>query len=238
MSVVKRVPVVAAAALATLLFAGRVEAQLQNPVIVTPGGGMPDIAESPRSAHRKTSPGSVKLFDTFSTIRGYQLDIGPIWSRQVQDETPAQRLSGFEHRAPLAGEIALGMTYRTPYQPFFLVGRQRTLLRIVDDKSFSWSIFHQDVGGGLILGPFEPDVQIGASILSVDIFHAEPSVQLFTPRVSAGLGIHAGRFRIDLRAHAEYLWRWFGPDYLVRGITIGLGLDLPPPRSPLEEPRD
>jgi hypothetical protein len=230
--------VIAAATLAAVFVSRSSRAQVQTPIVVAPGGGMPDVADSPRSDHRNTAPGSIKLFDTFNTVRAYQLDIGPLWNRQVQDETPAQLRSNFHHGAPLAGEIAAGMVFRTPYKPFFLVGRQRTILRILDDKSFSWSLFHQDLGGGLVLGPFEPDVQVGVSILTADIFHAEPSVQLFTPRVSAGLGIHAGRFRIEARAHAEYLWRWFGPDYLVRGFTIGLGLDLPPPRSPLAEPRD
>lgn len=202
----------------------------------SPSGGMPSVHDTPPSGERpQEARGSIKLFDTYNTVRSYQLDIGPLYSRKVQDETPEERRTGFEHRAPLAGEIGIGMAYTTPYKPFFLVGRQRTLLRILDDKSFSWSIFHQDLGGGIMIGPFEPEVQIGLSVLSVDIFHAEPSVQLFTPRVGAGLGLHLGRIRVDLKAHAEYLWRWFGPDYLIRGVTLGLRFDVPRPKSPYPE---
>ena len=198
-----------------------------------PAQGMPQVEDSPRSGERRQQGrGSVKLFDTYNTIRGYQLDIGPIWHRQIQDETPALRLKGFERGAPLASEIAIGTAYTTPAKPFYLVGRQRTILRIVDDKSFSWSLFHQDLGGGMMIGPFEPEVGIGLSLLTADIFHAEPSIQLLTPRVQAGLGIHVGRVRVEVKAHAEYLWRWFGPDYLVRGITLGLRLDIPRPTSP------
>jgi hypothetical protein len=225
-------------ALLAVLFPKRALAQVQAPIVVTPGGGVPTVEDSPRGEQNNLGPGSYKLFDTFNTIRRFQLDIGPIYTRQIQEETPAQRLTGFEHPAPLASEIGLGMAYQTPYKPFYLVGRQRTLLRILDDKSFSWSIFQQDLGGGMMLGPFEPDVQVGLSVLTADIFHGEPSIQLFSPRVSAGIGLHAGRLRVELRGHAEYLWRWFGPDYLVRGITLGIGLDQPKARSPLEEPRD
>lgn len=230
-------PLALAAALAVLGAARAASAQ-EGPSgpFSMPSRGMPSFEDSPRSGERpRLGRNSVKLFDTYNTTRSYQLDIGPLWDRQVQDETPAQRLAGFERGAPLASEIAIGTVYTTPYEPFFLVGRQRTLLRILDDKSFSWSLFHQDLGGGLRIGPFEPEVQIGLSVLTADIFHAEPSIQLFTPRVAAGLGLHLGRIRVDLKAHSEYLWRWFGPDYLVRGITLGLRLDLPTPKSPYPE---
>lgn len=201
-----------------------------------PSGGFPTVHDTPPSGERPhEARGSIKLFDTYNTVRSYQLDIGPLWNRQVQDETFQQRLTGFERGAPLASEIGIGMAYTTPSKPFFLVGRQRTILRILDDKSFSWSLFHQDLGGGLMIGPFEPEVQIGLSTLTVDIFHAEPSIQLFTPRVAAGVGIHMGRIRVDIKAHSEYLWRWFGPDYLIRGITIGLRFDVPRPKSPYPE---
>jgi hypothetical protein len=225
-----------AGAMVTFFAARTASAQVGNsPLVVTPGGGMPDIPDSPRGQHGNTQGNSYKLFDTFSTVRSYHLTVGPIWTRQIQDETPQQRLTGFDRIAPLTGEISLGMTYATPYKPFYLLGGQRTILRVIDDKSFSWSIFHQDVGGGLQIGPLEPDVRVGVSVLTADIFHAEPSIQLLSPRVSAGIGIHVGRFKVDVRGHAEYLWRWFGPDYLVRGVTLGLSFDLPPPPNPLAE---
>ena len=202
----------------------------------TPSRGMPEVHDTPPSGEKPRQGGnSIKLFDTYNTTKSYQLDIGPIWHRQIQDETPELRLKNFERGAPLASEIGIGMAFTTPSKPFFLVGRQRTILRILDDKSFSWSIFHQDLGGGLMLGPIEPEAGIGLSVLTADIFHAEPSIQLLTPRVSAGIGIHAGRFRVDIKGHAEYLWRWFGPDYLIRGITLGIRLDVPRPASPYPE---
>src|SRR5690606_29444963 len=119
---------------------------------------------------------------------------GPIWARRVQDDTPVTHRRNFERGAPLAGEIAFGTVFTTPSKrgPFFLAGHLKTLLRVIDDKSFSWSIFHQELGGGLKLGPFEPEVRLRLSVLSADIIHAEPSVQLLSPGVSAGFGIHVG----------------------------------------------
>jgi hypothetical protein len=191
-----------------------------------------DNTESPR---KKTGRGSYKLFDHDTTVKAFVLDIGPIWHRKIQDETPAQHRLGFERGAPLAGEVAVGMTFTTPTGPFVLIGAQRTILRVIDDKSFSWSLFHQDVGGGLRLGPFEPEARFGISLLTADIFHGEPSVQMLTPRVTAGFGLHLGQIRVDIKAHSEYLWRWFGSDYPTRGITIGLRLDTPRPKSPFAE---
>ena len=227
----KRVAIACAGA-GALLFASRsAEAQ----IVITPGGGRADVEDSPRSKGISQGRNSIKLFDTWNTERSYVLEMGPIWHRQIQDETPAQRVTGFERGAPLAGEVSLGMVLKTPYKPFFLVGQQKTLLRVVDDKSFSWSIFHQEVGAGLMIGPFEPEVRLGLSVLSADIVHAEPSIQLFSPRVGAGVGVKLGKIRLDIQAHSEYLWRWFGPDYLIRGVTLGFRLEIPRPKGPLSE---
>lgn len=230
----------AGAALALTILATRPAAaqalESGSGAIAGPSNGMPTVADTPPSGMRpKLGRNSVKLFDTDNSQKAYQLDIGPIWSRQTQDETPAQLRENIAHHAPLASEIAIGMTFVTPAKPFYLFGKQRTLLRILDDKSFSWSLFHQDLGGGIMIGPIEPEAGIGMSLLTADIFHAEPSIQLFTPRVHAGIGLHIGPFKASLTGHAEYLWRWFGPDYLVRGITLGLRLDAARPPSPFPE---
>ena len=200
-----------------------------------PSQGRPDVVNAPETGPApKQSRRSTKLFDMRTSIISTQLDIGPIWARRVQDETPSTQRRNFERGAPLAGEIGFGTVYTTPSLkgPFFITGHLKTLLRVVDDKSFSWSILHQEFGGGLMLGPFEPEVRLRLSILSADIFHAQPSVQLFSPGVSAGVGIHVGKIRLDIKAHTEYLWRWFGPDYSIRGVTIGFRLDQNRPKTP------
>lgn len=178
---------------------------------------------------------SVRLFDGRRSRSFYALDLGPIWIRKVDDRGPGEARENSERGT---GEIAFGMTVLNEQaKPFFLSGVQRTLLRVVDSKSFSWSLFVQDLGGGLQLGPLQPEVRIGLSTLTIDVFHGEWSAQLFSPRVTAGIGLELGKFRLDMKAHSEYLWRWFGPDYLAHGVTLGLRLEIPRPKSPFVESR-
>ncbi len=199
-----------------------------------PSWGRPEVSPTPESGVAKLSHRSVKLFDQSRSIVSTELSIGPIWARRVQDETPITLRRNFERGAPLAGELAVGSVYTTPSArgPFYLTGHLKTLLRVIDDKSFSWGMFHQEFGGGLMIGPFEPEVRVRLTVLSVDIFHAQPSVQLLTPGVAAGFGLHLGKIRLDIKAHSEYLWRWFGPDYLIRGVTIGFRFDQSRPKTP------
>jgi hypothetical protein len=46
------------------------------------------------------------------------------------------------------------------------------------------------------------------------------------------MGIRAGRARFELIAYGQYLWRWFGESYLVRGVSLGLQIDEPKMRPP------
>ncbi len=205
-----------------------------GPATSGPSWGTPQVQNSPERGDAATlSNRSVKLFDQRRSILSYELTVGPIWARRVQDETPITVRRNFERGAPLAGEIALGTVFTSPDKGrFFLAGHQKTLLRVIDDKSFSWALFHQELGGGVRLGPLEPEVRLRLSVMTADIIHAEPSIQLLTPGVSAGVGVHVGKIRLDIKAHSEYLWRWFGPDYLIRGVSIGFRLDQHRPKTP------
>lgn len=219
------------------------EASAQDTGGMGPGGtqsgpswGPAQVTESPPNDEGPAKQGrnSIKLFDAYRSILSYQLDIGPIWSRRASSTTPLSRRTNFDHKAPLAGEIAIGSYYQTPSfkGPFFLTSEQATAFQILDDKSFLWSLFLNKLGGGLKLGPFEIEGKIALHTLSVDIMHAQPSIQILSPRVEAAVGLHIGRFRVDFSGHTEYLWRWFGPDYYVRGVNIGLRLDRVRPKTP------
>lgn len=200
-------------------------AQVAVPSVGSPSTASPAWAsEGESSREATTSPRSVKLFDSKSSTNSYVLDIGPIWTRKAEEATPAQNREGFDRGT---GEISIGSVSTSPLGPFYIAGSPRTLLRILDSKKFSWSVFHQDFLAGLRLGPIEPEVRFGASLMSIDVFNAEWSAQLLSPRVSAGIGLHLGKIKVDIKGHAEYLWRWFGPDYYVRGITLGIRLDAP-----------
>jgi hypothetical protein len=178
---------------------------------------------------------SVKLFDTRRTTAALEIDAGPLWNRRVQDTTPLTERTNFQRGAPLASEIGAGIVQTTPYAPFFLRGVTKTLLRVLDGESFSWALLHQEIGGGIALGPLGVDGRFRVSILSVDVVHAEWSVQTLSPGASAGISLALGKLHVDARLNADYLWRWFGPDYVVRSFTIGLRLDVPKPRSPFHD---
>jgi hypothetical protein len=190
----------------------------------------PAVQEPPKP---KTSPRSAKLLDDRYMTNGAFLTLGPIWWRKAEDNTPAENRRNFEHGT---GEISVGQVTTTSRGPFYSGGSLRTIFRILDSKRFSWSIFHEDISSGVRLGPIEPEISVGASLISLDVMRAEWSAQLFSPRVSAGLGLHLGKIKVDVKAHAEYLWRWFGPDYFIRGVTLGIGLDVRPKRMFREDP--
>ncbi len=177
------------------------------------------------------APQSVKLFDLRRSIGAYTLDLGPIWARKTEDRGPGEARENAE-QGP--GEIFVGRSITTSWGIFFLGGHQKTGIRVVDWKSYAWSIWVQELATGLKLGPFEPEVRIGASLLTVDVFHADWSFEMLSPRVAAGAAVRLGKIRVDIKAHSEYLWRWFGPDYLIHGITLGLGLETPRTKSPNE----
>lgn len=200
-----------------------------------PSWGRPEVVDSPQNdGPAAQGRNSVKLFDVYRSILSYQLDVGPIWTRRASETTPLSRRSNFQHQAPLASEIAIGSYFQTPSfkGPFFLTSEQATAFQILDGKSFLWSVFLNKLGGGIKFGPFEIEGKVALHTLTIDIMHAHPSIQILSPRVEAAVGLHIGRFRVDISGHTEYLWRWFGPDYYIRGVNIGLRLDRVRPKDP------
>ncbi len=181
---------------------------------------------TPETDDPKQSSKSVKLFDGRRATQGLELDLGPVWYRKRGRDVR----EGFDRGT---GEILVGSTTTTPWGPFFLTGLQQTHFRWLDSKSFAWTVLASYLGVGARIGPLEPEVRIGLGLLTIDAFHGQWSGELLTPRVTAGLGLHAGKIRVDIQAHSEYLWRWFGPDYLIRGVSLGLRLDFPRPKGPV-----
>jgi hypothetical protein len=172
--------------------------------------------------------GSVKLFDQRTATFSLQLDVGPIWYRPTSDVDTADWSADYQRGT---GEIAAGPVISTPAHPFYLAGVQKTLLRMLDSKSFAWSVLTHELATGAALGPIEPEVRLGFSLLTVDAMYGDWSFELLSPRVALGMGIHLGKIRVDMKGYTEYLWRWFGPDVLVRGITLGLRFDVVRPES-------
>lgn len=168
----------------------------------------------------KLAPGSVRLFSTQSSAYGLVLAGGPITYRSVHDTTFQNGV--FEAR--------LGRTITTPKYPFFLAGYRYIDVRMFDSKSYAGSILHE-IGGGVALGPLEPEVRIGLHLIDLDVFHGSYNASLFSPRVAAGVALKLSKFRVDIQGYSEYLWRWFGASYMSRGLIVGLTLDTPKPRQ-------
>jgi hypothetical protein len=121
-------------------------------------------------------------------------------------------------------EFALGTRATAIVLPFRLTWTSDPTLRILDSKSFAFSIV-QTVRLGLALGPIEPEIGGGVSTFTIDDFHANFSVQMFSPRVAAAIWAHLGNLRLGVEAYSEYLWRWLGDsNYLLRGLEFELSV--------------
>jgi hypothetical protein len=140
---------------------------------------------------------------------------------------------GVHHDAWSPGvlELLLGQEIHTHRFPFYVLSTRGSSIRVYDDKSFGLA-FIQDVGGGVAIGPLEPEWHIGAHLVELDVFHGNYNASVVSPRASFELGIRAGRARFELIAYGQYLWRWFGESYLVRGVSLGLQWDEPKMRPP------
>jgi hypothetical protein len=147
-----------------------------------------------------------------------ELHYAPVWYRGRGSANP---------NWPMGFEVGFGARATTRVLPFLLSWSTQPVFRALDSKSFAFS-FLQQVFAGVALGPLEPEVGGGLSMVTVDVFHANFSAEMFSPRVEAGLWFHFRALRVGAHAYSEYLWRWLGDrDYLLRGVAIELALESP-----------
>jgi hypothetical protein len=238
----KRLVASAACALALVLAAPSALAQGAAPggfgPNIGPPQGVPQASDSnsPNQSIEnppEESPRSVKLFDQKRTVPGFEINLGPVWFRKAG---PHGEPRDWERGT---GDILAGITITTHWKPFYISGYQMTHFRVLDSKSFIWSVLSTGMGAGVRLGPFEPEARLGVGLIQLDAIHGEYNFSLLSPRVAMGVGLRLGKIRLDIQAHTEYLWRWFGPDYLIRGVSLGLRFDVPRPKGPdfSEKPR-
>jgi len=211
---------------ALCMFAGTARAQLVGPSAMPGQSGSNGPTQSAQDSSKPNDSREIKvkdktsrLFDLATSTSSLQIDLGPIWYRK-QGATGSQ---GFERGT---GELAIGTVTTSKWKPFYLAGHHKAVLRAFDSKSFGGSLA-SDFATGAYLGPIEIESRIGINLVNLSAFHGQWSADLLSPRVSVAAAVHVWRFRVDIQAHSEYLWRWFGNDYLVRGVTLGLRLDLP-----------
>jgi hypothetical protein len=173
----------------------------------------------------KLSRRSVRLFDRDRSAYGAQVS-GAVFSARNANEREGKQ--GFE--------IAIGSTVATR-EGFAIIGgvADQIVFRGFDSKSYGVSLLRHRIAASLKFGPFEPEASFGASLFHIDAFHGNWNFSMLSPRASAGLGIQLGPARVYADAYTEYLWRWFGDDYIVRGISFGVRLGFKP-ASPFDEP--
>jgi hypothetical protein len=93
---------------------------------------------------------------------------------------------------------------------------------------YALSVAQSGGAAGVRLGPLEFKASVALSILNVDTVLSGWDLSMFWPRSMLGVCLSLGAVRVDVLAHVEYLWRWFGPDEYVRGIGVMVSLKQGP----------
>ena len=173
----------------------------------------------------KLSNRSVRLFDRDRSAYGAQVS-GAVFSARASSEREGKQ--GFE--------VAIGSTVATR-EGFAIIGgvADQIVFRAFDSKSYGVSLLRHRIAASLKFGPFEPEASFGASLFHIDAFHSNWNFSMLSPRAGVGLGLQLGPARLYADAYTEYLWRWFGDDYYVYGISFGLRLGFKP-ATPFDGP--
>ncbi len=176
------------------------------------------LAEGERT---KLGKRSVRLFDRDRSAYGMQVSGAVLNARRSGDR---EGKPGFE--------VALGSTVMTK-EGFAIIGgvADTFVFRGFDSQSYGVTMLRHRIAASLKFGPFEPEASFGASLFNVDAFHGNWNFSMLSPRAGVGLGVQLGPARLYADAYTEYLWRWFGDDYYVYGISFGLRLGVKPTTS-------
>ena len=165
---------------------------------------------------------SVRLFDQRTAERSGELHFGLFnwnqWGAQKSDN---------------GWEIGGGVTVLSRMRPFFLGGRAQLLVRVFGDDGLIITPFNYSAEVGASLGPLELFSQWGVSFVNFGPVKGQWSADSLSPRVAAGVALKLGVLRADAALYSEYMWRWFGPDYLIKGLAFTLRVDGGQYKSPL-----
>ena len=132
-------------------------------------------------------------------------------------------------RENLGYSLAFGEAITTLRGPFAAGLVEDSELRLVPRDALSLSLRRYQWEAGPRLGPLEPTVRVGFTLLHVDVGHGF-SFGMFSPRVGAGLWWKLPHSRVGVSAFTEYFWRWVGND---SAFVHGLTLELQPDAGPL-----
>ena len=176
----------------------------------------PQPAPAPAPIDMSVSNVDMRAWEPQHQHHTLELHGAPLFWRRVGSADP-QTLQGWE------GGFGAGTLVRV--RPFVLQATTGLTLRAYDSASYAVS-FLQELSAGLALGPLEPGLRAGLSMVTVDAFHGNWSAELFSPRIAAGTWLRLGRIGLGVHAFGEYLWRWFGNGSVIdHGVVFTLALE-------------
>jgi len=185
-------------------------------------------AKAERRATGRSPFGDWALLNPFTARHSRSLALGLVGFRPVSQRqaSAGYSLAFGESLTTLRGGLAAGAL-------------QEHELRFVPKDSLSLLLSRYQWEAGPRLGPIEPMVRVGFTLLHLDIGHGV-SFGLFSPRVGLGLWLKLPGARVGMSAFSEYFWRLAGDESaFVHGLTLEFQPDAPPllrPRAPISSP--
>jgi hypothetical protein len=177
-----------------------------------------------------SGPNSVKLFDTENATTGLELRLGLLRSRRGDEKNLGYQTGGFDFQ--------LARTTTSRSGAFFLNGIQNTHLRVLDSKSFLWTILGQELASGITLGPLELETRFGFGFINLDRLRGDGwNFSLMSPRVGVNAALRIWRIRADVGISSEFYWRWSGPNVLTQTLSLGLRFESPYSQGDLLKPK-
>jgi len=155
--------------------------------------------------------GMVGPFDPEDFVEGLELQGALLWVRRWGEPTLGR-----------GWEVSAASSSQTTQRELSLSGTAGPVLRYLGDGSWSGTLSRHRVVGGPSLGPFQLLGGFGFSTLTVDHIDDHWGVGLLSPMSAASLAVQFGRVRMEAGGYVEYLWRWNGADYWLRGISLAL----------------
>lgn len=169
------------------------------------------------------SPTGWALLDPYTALRHRLLTFQLVDFRELSARSPSPGYA-----------LSVGEGLTTARGAFQAGALQEHELRLVPDDSLSLTLSRYQWQAGPRLGPLEPAVRVGFSLLHVDYGDDGWSFGMFSPRVGAGVWLSLGALKLGVSVFSEYGWRWFGDQSaFVRGLTF----ELLPRAAPLRQPR-
>jgi len=163
------------------------------------------------------------LLDPFTARHARTIGLSLLRSRREPEVTPS---TGYA--------LAFGEVLSTPRGSLVAGAMLENELRWLPGDGVWLTLSRYQWEAGLRLGPIEPLVRVGFSVLQAGVGKQGPSLGMFSPRAGAGLWLQLSSLRLGVSVFSEYSWRWLGDD---SSFVRGLSFELQPAAPPLRKAR-